>query len=468
MRLTHCLSAVVSLGAAAAVMPSASADEAPSPTTQARPEDALGNMVVVAGAGRPLPRIAVAPSLASDIEDVTLRSVIQRDLDLSGEFELLDDDRAPQSAWDAYQPDAPLDVKAWGGKGVEAVVRVSGRAAGAGKSELRGQVFLIKQGGAPVFEKSVTVASKNVRVEAHRLADMVIGALTGQRGGFASHMTFASGTGKLRRVYVIDADGHDPRAISPASGTAIAPAFGKGEDLHYALSVGGDAYKVVSASAGPVALPFKGSVYGLAFSKDRGQVAISIAVGPTIKVFSGPDFMNLALASDVSMALHPAFTPSGKLAFSGAGSQGQRIYVDNKPISPDGFFASSPVFCGHPDGARAVFAVGVGKDTDLVSTGERGGPLVRLTQGQGRNGYPACSPDGRLIAFFSTRTSGQGPGLYMMRIDGGRPKRVSPMLGDSLRWDPLPARNDTWLRADAARPPSGDVNRVASAGSPDP
>jgi TolB protein len=156
------------------------------------------------------------------------------------------------------------------------------------------------------------------------------------------------------------------------------------------------------------------------------------------------------------MALHPTFTPSGKLAFAGAGSQGQRIYVDNKPISPDGLFASAPVFCNNPDGVRAVFAVGVGKDTDLVSTGEQGGPLVRLTQGQGRNGYPACSPDGRLIAFFSTRTGGEGPGLYIMRLDGMRPKRVSTMLGDSLRWDPLP---------DTREAPMG---RAVASGSPAP
>jgi TolB protein len=86
-----------------------------------------------------------------------------------------------------------------------------------------------------------------------------------------------------------------------------------------------------------------------------------------------------------------------------------------------------------------VFAVGVGKDTDLVATGERGGPLLRLTQGQGKNGYPACSPDGRLVAFFSTRTGGEGPGVYVKRIDGGgRAKRVAPILGDSLRWESLP------------------------------
>jgi TolB protein len=179
-------------------------------------------------------------------------------------------------------------------------------------------------------------------------------------------------------------------------------------------------------------------VYGVAFSRDHAQVAISLGVGDTVKVYTGPDFATLKPASEASMALHPAFTPSGKLGFSGEGRVGQRVFVDGRPVTPDGLFASSPVFCNHPDGVRLVFAVGVGKDTDLVSAGERGGALLRLTQGQGSNGYPACSPDGRLVAFFSTRKSGEGPGLYLMRLDGTRPKRIAPLLGDSLRWDALP------------------------------
>jgi TolB protein len=237
----------------------------------------------------------------------------------------------------------------------------------------------------------------------------------------------------------MDADGHDARTVSPADQSAIAPAFGKGGEVYYASAPPNDLYRVHAASTGAlVPIPYQGSIYGIAFSRDHAQVAVSLGVGDSLKVFAGPDFASLRPASDVGMALHPAFTPSGKLAFSGEGRSGQRIYVDGQPVTPEGLFASSPVFCNHPDGVRLIFSVGVGKDTDLVATGEKGGGLVRLTQSQGRNGYPACSPDGRLVAFFSTRTSGEGPGLYLMRVDGGRPRRVSPLTGDSLRWDVLP------------------------------
>jgi hypothetical protein len=98
----------------------------------------------------------------------------------------------------------------------------------------------------------------------------------------------------------------------------------------------------------------------------------------------------------------------------------------------------------------------------LVASDESGGRLVRLTQSRGRNNYPACSPDGRLVAFFSTRKSDEGPGLYIMRIDGRRPKRISTLVGDSLRWARLPVGARA---AKAAAKPTSKLT-VGKAGHP--
>lgn len=430
------LVAAAGLAVAAASLPQPERAEAqPAPATTA--DDPLANFVVPAEAvDRPLPKIAIAPSLAPDMEDVTLQTVVRRDLELSGEFEVLPSSAAPEGAYDIEK----FDAKAWQAKGAEAVVRVTGRKLEGGKAMLRAQAYLLSSGDKPVFEKSFEVPVERVRAESHFVADQLIGALTGTQGGFFSHLTFVSGTGTLRRVYRIDADGFDAKPISPQDHVALAPAYGKDGELYWSASVNKDEYKVFHASAPdkPIKLNVKGSVYGIAFSKDYSQVAASIGVDDTIKVFTGPSFEELKEASPIKMALRPGFSATGKLAFVGAGKFGQRVYVDGKAISPDGLFASAPTFCRHPDGNRAVFAVGVGKATDLVVAPETGGSLVRLTQNQGTNGYPACSPDGRMIAFFSTRTTGEGPGLYVMRVDGGRAKRISTLSGDSLRWDRLP------------------------------
>jgi len=176
----------------------------------------------------------------------------------------------------------------------------------------------------------------------------------------------------------------------------------------------------------------------MAFSRDKSEVAATIADGSHIRLYRGPDLLSLKRVGNDKMALAPTFSPNGLLAYAGEGKWGQRIYVDGKSVSPAGLHATAPTFCRHPDGIRLVFAVGVGDRMDLVSTAETGGNARRLTAGRGQNSYPACSPDGRLVAFFSTRKSGAGPGLYIMRLDGTRPKRVSTLVGDSLRWSRLP------------------------------
>ncbi len=296
-------------------------------------------MVVVAGAGRPLPKIGIQPSLASDMEDVTLRSVVQGDLDLCGEFEVLPDSAAPEGL---YLSDTPVDVKAWSAKGVEAVVKVTGKKGAKGQVDLRAQAFLVRQGAAPVFDKSFAVPADHLREESHRVADLVIGALTGQNGGFASHMAFASGSGSSRRVFTIDADGHDARAASPQGAVALAPVFGKNGDLYYTASVNNDVYRIFGPGGAPVSLPVQGSVYGLAFSRDKSQVALSIGVGSSIKMFLGPDFAGIKPAGAVGLALHPTFTPSGKLAFSGRASSGKGCTWRTSRSRPKGSLRRRP------------------------------------------------------------------------------------------------------------------------------
>lgn len=427
--------AALALVTGALVLPSKEPQAQPAPPAA---EDPIGNFVVPAEASeRPLPKVAIAPSLAPDMEDVTLQTVVRRDLELSGEFEVLPSSAAPEGA---YETDRPIVPKDWQAKGAEVVVRVIGRKLSESKVELVAKAYVLSNGGDPVFEKRLEVPLDRVRAESHYVSDQIIGALTGTQGGFFSHLAFVSGTGTLRRIYRVDSDGFDARPVSPPDQVALAPAYGKDGELYWAGSVQKSEFKIYRASEPTTPIPtnIRGSIYGLGFSRDYSQVALSIGTSETVKIFSGTSFTDLKEASPIGLAFRPSFTYAGKLGFVGEGKFGQRVYVDGKAISPDGLMASAPTFCRHPDGNRAVFAVGVGKATDLVVAPETGGSLVRITQNMGSNSSPACSPDGRLVAFFSTRTTGEGPGLYVMRLDGGRPKRVSTLTGDGLRWDRLP------------------------------
>jgi len=58
--------------------------------------------------------------------------------------------------------------------------------------------------------------------------------------------------------------------------------------------------------------------------------------------------------------------------------------------------------------------------------------MKRLTQDQGSNTYPACSPDGRVVAFFSTRGGG---GLFTSNPNGMNQQKIASTTGESLRWE---------------------------------
>jgi TolB protein len=137
-------------------------------------------------------------------------------------------------------------------------------------------------------------------------------------------------------------------------------------------------------------------------------------------------------------ANHPAIGPGDRVAYV-AGRDAQRVYVDGKAISPPGFLASAPTFCDTEKGLVVVFTVGFGAWADVIAIDLNGGGIRRLTQGMGANSSASCSPDGRLVAFFSDRgMPGKGPGLYMLPI--ARPwlaKKISGEVGEGLRWDAI-------------------------------
>ena len=57
--------------------------------------------------------------------------------------------------------------------------------------------------------------------------------------------------------------------------------------------------------------------------------------------------------------------------------------------------------------------------------------MKRLTQDQGSNTYPACSPDGR-----DRRVLLDAPGrLYPSNPDGMNQQKIASVTGESLRWE---------------------------------
>jgi TolB protein len=416
------------------------AEPAAPPTTAAPAnEGVLGELVVTGHKDDKLPRIAILPSLSADLEDVIVRSVVRRDIELTGMFELISDSKAPAGL---YSFDDPVDVPAWQALGAEAIVKVAARPQG-NKAEVFGLAYFLNVGKDPVFQKKLTVDKSDVRVTAHRITDALLGALTGRPGGFASQLAFAARWTKNQRIFRLDADGQALEPLTDASDFAVAPTWGQNGTLFFESSHDNQPFalfQLAGKKITPVKLPFTTSIYGVAFSKDYSKMAVAVAEGGKSSIYVGlADGSGMTKASTTELATHPVFSPSGKLAWIGGDPThgSQRVYIDGKPVSPTGFGASAPTFCDTEDGVRLIYSVSVGNDMrDLVMADDQGRGMGRLTQGQGSNTYPACSPDGRLLAFFSTR-KGQ-PGIYMMSLKRFTTQLLTSKIGESLRWAALP------------------------------
>jgi TolB protein len=424
------------VGAALLAVGSAGAQTA-LPASPPADESVLGELLITGDVQEHITPLAVLPSLSPDLEDVIVRGVVRRDFELTGMFKVIPDEKAPEGL---YGFNDPVDIKAWSGLGAEVIIKLSAQKQGADMVKIFGVCYFLSHGREPVYEKTLVVKTDQVRPTAHRITDALLGAITGRNGGFSSHLTFAAKSGKNPSIYSIDADGHNIRALTQPADTSVAPTWGANGSLFFVQSRKYAPFKLVQLDGPGINLPFKTSIYSVAFSADHKKLAVAVGTPVGSDLYVGAaDGSNMQKISKTEIATHPVFSPSGKLAWIGGGGEkiGQRVFVDGKAVSPPSFSAAAPSFCDTEDGIMLIYAVAVGKGQDLVMASETGGSTRRLTQGEGSNSYPACSPDGRLLAFFSER---KDPGLYIKSLKSGQTQKISSRIGESLRWAALPGQ----------------------------
>lgn len=416
---------------------SPSAHAQASPTAPVVPDEKLlGDIVVTGTQVEHFTKLAVLRSNSPDYEDVVVRSVVRHDLELSGMFEIIPDSKAPPGN---YEFEDPVDLPAWQKLGAEVIVKVAARKNREGKIEIFSLAYFLDVGKDPVYERRIVVGSDDVRIAGHRVTDALLAAITGRPGSFASHFVLSSPWGKGRRILTMDADGANITPITDPQDTSITPFWGPDQTVFFSQSVRYSPFRLMTFRANRTerfTLPFKTSIYAASFSPDKQKLAVAVAEDGRSSIYVGKaDGTGFTKVSTSEIATSPAFSPSGKLAWIAGGAQQgtQRVFVDGKPVSPNGFTAASPTFCDTELGIRLVYAVAVGNNRmDLVMSDEHGRDMARLTQGQGSNLAPACSPDGRLLAFFSTRKG--APGLYMLNLKRFTSVRVTSQLGESLSW----------------------------------
>ncbi|MFO0825396.1 MAG: hypothetical protein U0792_20135 [Gemmataceae bacterium] len=123
------------------------------------------------------------------------------------------------------------------------------------------------------------------------------------------------------------------------------------------------------------------------------------------------------------------------------GNLNGKLMIREAATSKDAIFDPGAGFAAvrrpsiHPKGDRICFAIPTSNGQEIASVNRDGKDRKTLTSG-GINNWPAYSPDGKLIAFCSSRDGDFD--LYVMNADGTNVKRVVKLEGMQARpcWSP--------------------------------
>jgi hypothetical protein len=279
---------------------------------------------------------------------------------------------------------------------------------------------------------------------ASTMADAILEDALGIRSHMSGRLlvTDASTQGE-RSLRVVAPDGSRGRRISGFDSLARGGDFGVGGLVSYAAE---DAWGKLSlfreGQRTPVPLPIPGYVQGISYSADAAHVTLSMGVGTRVNTWVGRSIEQLRrLDVGERLSLSPSINAEGQVVHAVGSESGPfSIYVDDKPIVSGGVWAAMPSFCSAGSDKRVVYAVRSGAHWDVRITSITTG----LTRTVAMNGLaPACSPDGRTVAYYSPSKGSKGPGIYLASDQGGTSHKVWTGQVAGLRWakgEPLPPR----------------------------
>jgi TolB protein len=385
--------------------------------------------IVVSGGNRSLFKVALPKWAGDDATGRTGVDVATRDFVLSSMFQVLD----PRSFTANLQAEGnSIDPTSWRNVGAEGVIKGNAYVRGGGALHIELRLFVVSRGADAVLKRDYDVAAGGARGAVHRFVNEVIKWFTGTPGSFGTSLVFSATTGRGRKgVFTIGSDGSGLARMPVVSNVALAPAIGPSGDVYYAGGLADGGYALFKVGGSRPVLRHAGLVFGVAFG--GGKMALVISQNGQSDIWVGAaDGSGMHKFTHGGLNTHPAFGPGGQIAYVSNASGNPQIYVDGHRVSSRGTYNMAPVWCNDPEGGTKILFMGRdGARWDIFSVNANGSGMKRLTQDQGSNTYPACSPDGRVVAFFSTRNGG---GLYTSNPQGMNQQKIAGTTGESLRW----------------------------------
>jgi TolB protein len=396
--------------------------------------------VILSNAGVELLKIAV-PRAEGDGEAArTAAETMTKDADVSGLFQVLDPASFPQQL---QAEGLAFSSALWTQVGAQAVVKM--KATGA---QLEGRLFVVARGDTAVISKSYR--GDDVREAVHQFMNDVLQSFTGTRGVFGSRIAFAQTGRGSHEIASVDMDGGRMSVVTKMQSDCLLPAYApSGGEIAFTsyLRDNPDLW-IVSAGGGRARRTSKqpGLNTGAAWSPDGGTIALTLSFEGNAELYRinpSDGSVKGRLTNNPSIDSSPTFSPDGsQIAFVSNRQGSPQIFVMSasgggaKRVTYQGKYNQTPRW--NPDPKKPFIAF-TGRDErgvfDVFYIDVRSQQVTRVTQNKGSNLDPAWSPDGRLLAYASSRG-----GLFVANPETRHEVQITRGGASSPSWGPAPKR----------------------------
>ena len=395
---------------------------------------------IVGGAGTAIP-IAIVPFGGEASFPLGISGIVGADLQRSGVFRLVNTEGVTP------RPVRAEDVRAdvWRGRGADAVVVGSMQSLADGRVEVRFALMdVVKQSMLTAMTYTVTPAQ--FRATAHKIADVIYEALTGDPGVFSTRIAYIAKQGSRYQLFVAEADGYNPQSIVTSNESMLSPSFSPdGTRIAYvSLESKKPVIYVQSLETGQrrVLANFHGSNSAPAWSPDSRRLAVTLTKdgGSQLFLINADGSGAQRLLSSQGIDTEANFTPDGKsILFTSDRGGTPQVYRLNlgsgavERMTFDGSYNVSPR--PTPDGKGFVFVRRDGGRFQIAIQDFGSRQMQVLTSGP-VDESPSLAPNGKLI-LYANESGGRGT-LAAVSTDG-RVKQRLVAAGADVRepaWGP--------------------------------
>ncbi|MEK7387761.1 MAG: DPP IV N-terminal domain-containing protein [candidate division NC10 bacterium] len=281
---------------------------------------------------------------------------------------------------------------------------------------------------------------------AHKAADEVVLQFTGEAGIADTKLAYVQGPAGSKEIWMADYDGANPVGVTRNGSINLMPVWSPdARSLAITSFMQGypDLYRLFPFERRPVQTlaAFAGINSSPSWSPDGRYLAV------TLSKDGNPDIYLLTVATGTLRRLtrhagidtEPVWSPTGQqIAFVSDRNGSPHIFVmdtDGANVKPltSGGFQTQPRWS--PKGDTIVYTQRQGTH-DLWAVNPDGSNPRRLTAGPGNNQGATWAPNGRHLAFQSSRLGGWQ--IFAMAFDGSEPTQITRGPGEhtSPSWSP--------------------------------